>query len=59
MRLLMCHYVQDGRTNHYVDRRPVDAAEFRRVFRELGDQLAPALPQSTGFGYRIIWEPKK
>lgn len=55
-RLLVCHHVKDGHVNHYVGGKLVDACEFRRAFRELGGKLLPARPQSTGFGYRIVWE---
>lgn len=58
MRLLLCHHIRDGSVNHYVGSKPVDVAEFRERFRDLRRQerLTPALPESTGFGYRIVWE---
>ena len=59
MRLLICHHVVDGHVNHYVGDKRVDASEFRSKFRELADRLQPALPQSTGFGYRVVWETKQ
>lgn len=58
-RILLCHH-EDGHVTHYVGGRRVSAAAFRKRFRELIEQgrLIPALPQSTGFGYRVVWEFK-
>lgn len=56
MRFLIAHHIRDGHTNHYVGGRLVDAAEFRAKFRDLKQQLVPSVPQSTGFGYRVVWE---
>ena len=56
MRLLACYHSHSGITNHYIGGKRVDADTFRAKFRELGDRLVPARPQSTGFGYRIAWE---
>lgn len=58
MRLLIAHHLNDGHTNHYVAGKLVTPTDFRTKFRELSDRLAPALPQSTGFGYRVVWETK-
>ena len=56
MRLLACYHFRTGATTHYIGRKRVDAETFRTKFRELGLRLAPTRPQSTGFGYRIVWE---